>query len=394
MTGAMTALAVVALAAWVWLAVDHHGFWRSVPELRGAAGRPAPVSRVPVDVVVPARDEAESIAASLGSLLAQDYAGEMRIVMVDDGSSDGTLAIARSVAASVGPERLKVIAGVPAAPGWSGKLWALAQGIERAAEAGCEGGAGRAAAEYLLLTDADIVHAPGHLAALVGKAEAERLDLVSEMVALRCQSLAERTLVPAFVFFFQLLYPFAAVNDTDRRIAAAAGGTILLRRSALGRIGGLATIRSALIDDVALARAVKPAGRIWLGHTRLARSLRAYPQFADIWRMIARTAFVQLRYSPVLLAATLLGMGLLFLLPPLAGVFGTGVGRWAGLAAWALAALLYLPTIRRYGRSPLWAPFLPLVAGFYLAATIGSAFDHWHGRGAIWKGRAYDGART
>ncbi len=380
MSAAMTAAALLALAAWLWLLLGHHGFWRSGPVLPAAT----PAARPSVDVVVPARDEAEHIAASLGSLLAQDYRGEMRIVLVDDGSKDRTAAIARGLAGTAGPHRLEVVAGAPAPPGWSGKLWAIAQGITV--------GIKRTATPYVLLTDADIVHAPGHLTALMGKAEDEELDLVSEMVALRCESLAERALVPAFVFFFQLLYPFAAVNDPNRRAAAAAGGTILLRRSALARIGGPAAIRGALIDDVALARAVKPGGRIWLGHTRLARSLRAYRGFGDIWRMIARTAFVQLRHSTSLLIATLLGMGVLFLLPPLYALFGAGLARAAGLAAWVLAVLLYLPSLRRYDRSALWAPFLPLVAGFYLAATVGSAWDYWRGRGTVWKGRSYRGA--
>ena len=250
----------------------------------------------------------------------------------------------------------------------------------------------RVAAELVLLTDADIVHDPRHLATLVAQAERGDLDLVSEMVALACDSPAEHALVPAFVYFFQLLYPFAWVNDPLRATAAAAGGTILIRRRALARIGGIAAVRGALIDDVALAAAVKRGGRIWLGHSGLARSVRPYPAMADIWRMIARTAYVQLHFSPLLLAATVLAMALTFLVPPIAALFGHGLARWLGWIAWGAMAASYQPTLHRYRRSVLWAPCLPAVAAFYLAATIGSALNHHLGRGVAWKGRAYQGA--
>jgi hopene-associated glycosyltransferase HpnB len=371
---ALAALAApAALAAWAWLLLAHDRFWRSGPEL--PPGLPARAA--PIDVVVPARNEAETIGEALLSLLSQDYPGRMRILMVDDGSTDGTAEIARGL----GDDRLEIVAGRKTPAGWSGKLWAMAEGVARAE------------ADFLLFTDADIVHAPGHLSAMATKAE-EGLDLVSEMVALRCESLAERALVPAFVYFFQLLFPFAAVNDPKRSIAAAAGGSMLVRRAALERAGGIAAIKDALIDDVALAKAIKRGGRIWLGHTLLAQSRRAYPGFADIWRMIARTAFVQLRYSPLLLAGTMLGLGFLFLIPPVASVVGTGMARWAGLAAWALGAVSFVPTLRRFGRTLLWAPALPAIAGFYLAATVGSAIDHWRGRGVVWKGRQYRGAHS
>ncbi len=370
----MSLLTALALLIWVYLWLGHGRFWQSAPELQPA---PAPEHAPAVTIVVPARDEAASIDACLRSLLAQAYA-PLSVVLVDDGSSDGTGDIARAIA----DPRLCVIAGRPPPPGWSGKLWALAQGIEQTE------------APLLLLTDADIVHQPGHVAALVAKAEAGALDLVSEMVALHCASLAERALVPAFVFFFQLLYPFAWVNDPLRATAAAAGGSMLLRRRALERIGGIAAVRGALIDDVALARVVARGGRIWLGHSRLARSLRPYPGFADIWRMIARTAFVQLRRSAVLLALTTLGMALVWLLPPAAALFAHGPARWLGLLGWLAASASYLPTLRRFARSPLWAIVLPLIAAFYMAATIGSALDHWRGRGVVWKQRAYAGRRA
>ena len=240
-------------------------------------------------------------------------------------------------------------------------------------------GAGVAASgdtELVLLADADIEHAPEHVATLVAQMERGGFDMVSEMVALNCESPAERALVPAFVFFFQLLYPFRRVADPRSRTAAAAGGTVLIRRDALARIGGLEAMRGALIDDVTLAGLVKRGGGIWLGHSRLARSIRPYPGAADVWRMVARTAYVQLRHSPLLLLGTVAGMALVWMVPPLAALLGHGAARWLGLAAWAAAAGAYLPTLRRFGQSPLWAPLLPLVAVFYTAATLGSAFDH------------------
>ncbi|HEX4260004.1 MAG TPA: glycosyltransferase [Acetobacteraceae bacterium] len=384
----MTVLAAIALLAWLYLLAAHGRFWQAGPTLPAAR----PVRMPAVAVVVPARDEADGVADALRSLLRQDYAGTLRVVLVDDGSRDGTGEIARGVAgeaaspaASVpreaAPGRLAVLSGLPRPPGWSGKLWAIAQGIDAAGPA-----------ELVLLTDADIIHEPGHLAALVAHAEAHDLDLVSEMVALRCETAAERALVPAFVFFFQLLYPFAWVNDPLRSTAAAAGGTILIRRRALDRIGGIEVVCGALIDDVALAGAVKRGGRIWLGHSTLAVSRRAYPAAADVWRMVARTAYVQLRRSPLLLAATIAGLALVWLVPPAVALAGEGAARWMGLAAWAGASAAFVPTLRRFGLSPLRAPLLPLVAVFYMAATIGSAFDHHRGRGVQWRGRRYGGA--
>ena len=241
----------------------------------------------------------------------------------------------------------------------------------------------------LLFCDADIVHEPRHLAALVARLEEPRVELVSEMVHLNCSSLAERILVPAFVYFFQMLYPFSKVNDARSRVAAAAGGTVLIRREALERIGGLDAIKNALIDDVALAKAVKAFGAIYLGHSGLAASIRPYPHFIDIWRMISRTAFTQLRYSPVLLVLTLVGLTLLWWVPGWAILFGHSWIKACGLAAYALAAMSYLPTLRRYGRSYGWAVALPLIALFYMVATLGSALNYWLGTGARWKNRAY-----
>jgi hopene-associated glycosyltransferase HpnB len=361
-----------ALLAWAYLLLLHGRFWQAGPVLLPARPDQAP----PVDVVIPARDEADGIEATLRSLLAQDYQGALHVIVVDDGSTDGTGEIARRL--EPGRDvKLTVIAGTPRPPGWSGKLWAVEQGIARSS------------ADLILLTDADIMHDPAHVATLAAKTQRNQLDLVSEMVALRAESLAERALVPAFVFFFQLLYPFARVNDPNSRTAAAAGGTILVRRAALERVGGIASLRGALIDDVTLAARIKRGGPIYLGHSGLARSLRPYPEAADIWRMVARTAYVQLRFSPLLLAGTVLGLGLIWLAPPALTLFAHGPARWLGALAWAGSALSYLPTLRRFDNSPLWALALPAIASFYMAATIGSALDYHRGRGVVWKRRAY-----
>ncbi len=369
----MTFLAALALIAWIYLLAGHGHFWQFGPVLEPQApARQMP----PVTIVVPARNEAESIQACLRSLLAQAYPGSLRVILVDDLSSDGTGRLADGIA----DPRLTVLRGAAHPPGWSGKLWALHQGIAAA---------GRA--ELLLLTDADIAHQPQHLATLVTKLQASGLDMASEMVALHCASAAEHALVPPFVFFFQLLYPFAWVNDPGNPMAAAAGGTVLIRAAALARVGGVEAMRGALIDDVTLARRVKQGGRIWLGHTGLATSIRPYRNAADIWRMVARCAFVQLGYSPWMLGGALAGMVLVWLVPPLAAIFGHGLARLLGLLGWAAMTVSYLPTLRRFRLNPAWAVCLPVAAMFYTAATVGSATDHYRGRGVIWKQRAYHG---
>jgi hopene-associated glycosyltransferase HpnB len=376
----LAALTFLALLIWCGLILFHGRYWQAGPILP-----PAPDgARFPaVDVVVPARDEAPVIAAAIGSLTRQILPGAVvRVILVDDGSTDGTAALAQA-AARDGAYPLTVVTSAPKPPGWSGKLWAVAQGLAVST------------ADLVLLTDADIAHEPDHLARLVAKAEAEDLDLVSEMVLLHCESAAERALVPAFVYFFQLLYPFAQVGDPRNRMAGAAGGTVLIRRRALDRIGGIAAVRGALIDDVALGRAVKHSGgRIWLGHTARARSIRLYPEFRDIWAMIARTAYVQLGFSPVKLGGTVFGMALVWLLPPAAAILAHGMPRWFGLAAWLIMAGSFLPSLARYRLSPLWALFLPLIALFYMAATIGSALNHMRGRSVMWKNRVYADGRS
>jgi hopene-associated glycosyltransferase HpnB len=360
-------LALLSLGVWIYLFFAHGRFWRSIPELS-----PALPAQVPdVDIIVPARDEAETIGAVIRSLLGQDYAGRFHIILVDDNSTDDTTSLAGTA------PNLRVICLRSKPEGWSGKLWALSQGLEASG------------APLVLLTDADIVHDPRHLSTLVAHLLEARLDLVSEMVHLNCASLAERSLVPAFVYFFQMLYPFAKVNDAGSRVAAAAGGTILLRREILERIGGMEAIKGALIDDVALARAVKGTGRIFLGHSGLAGSVRRYPRFADIWHMISRTAFTQLRYSALWLMLALAGLTLVWLVPPWAAAFARGWRQFCGLAACTLAALSYMPTLSRYGRSRWWAALLPLIALFYMSATLGSALGFWRGSGARWKSRDY-----
>jgi hopene-associated glycosyltransferase HpnB len=349
------------------LILAHGRFWRSAPQLPPAVPPDPPA----IDVIVPARDEADTIGDAVRSLLAQDYAGRLRVILVDDSSTDGTAGIAGTGA------RLSVIRLSSKPAGWSGKLWALSQGVAAST------------APILLFTDADIVHDPRHLSSLAAKLLQTPVDMVSEMVRLNCTSLAERALVPAFVYFFQMLYPFDRVNDPTSRIAAAAGGTVLIRRDALQRIGGIESIRDCLIDDVALASLVKKTGSIFLGHSGLASSVRAYPGFRDIWQMISRTAFTQLRYSPVLLVLTLLALSLVWLAPGAAMLFGHGWRQACGLSAFGLGAASYLPTLARYGQNRLWALALPLIALFYMAATLGSALRHWLGWGVRWKSRAY-----
>lgn len=363
-------LALVGLLTWIGLLTVRGSFWR----IDSTPLPPWPETWPTVAVVVPARDEAALIAASLASLMAQDYPGRLAVVVVDDASSDGTSEVARSVADA----RLTVIRGRPLPPGWSGKVWAMSQGVEQALEELPE-------ARYVLFTDADIHHHPGELARMVSRAEAWRLDMASLMVRLPCRSWAEHALVPAFVYFFRLIYPFRWVNDAADPTAAAAGGFMLVRRRALERIGGLQSLRGALIDDCTLAAAVKnQGGRLWLGMAGSTRSLRPAAGWRGLWHTIARSAYAQLHHSPLRLTATVAAMGAVFVAPPLLALMA---GSAPGLAAWGLMALSILPMLRFYRTSPLWAPLLPLVAALYLAATLDSARRHYAGRGGAWKGR-------
>ena len=317
-------------------------------------------------VIIPARNEATYIGRALDSLAG------MHVIVVDDNSSDATAEIARQHGATV-------VSGRPLPPGWTGKLWAMSQGVEVAA-------AGHP--DYLLLTDADIVHGPGIISSLVTKAELDGFDLVSLMVLLRTESFAEKALIPAFVFFFLMLYPPSWIENPRRRTAGAAGGCMVIRREALERIGGIEAIRGELIDDCALARAVKRSGgRVWLGLTRDSRSIREYEGFGEIWRMISRTAFTQLRYSLLLLCAAIIGLVVAFLMPPVLALTFRPRVAFLGLAAWLGISIAYSPMLRFYRRSILWAPALPLIAMFYAGATLDSAIRYWTGRGGAWKGR-------
>jgi hopene-associated glycosyltransferase HpnB len=363
------AIGLLALLIWIVLLLGRGLFWW--PRLPEAS--PPPARWPSVVAIVPARDEAEVIERSIGSLLRQDYAGDFAIVLVDDHSSDGTGPIAQRLDAG---GRLRVVAAPPLQRGWTGKVSAMNRGVAEAGDA-----------ELVLFTDADIVHRPADLSELVARLEDKKRDLVSLMVKLHCDSAAERLLIPAFVFFFAMLYPFAWVADKRRKTAAAAGGCMLIRRTALERIGGLAAIKGELIDDCALARAVKNSGgAIRLDLTEAAESIRSYPSPASIWNMIARSAFTQLRYSPAFLTGTVVAMALTFLAPPVLLVFGGGAA-WLGAAAWVAMTIAYMPTVLFYGLSPVWAPLLPATALIYLGATIASAWRHYRGRGGSWKGR-------
>jgi hopene-associated glycosyltransferase HpnB len=370
-------IAAASAAAWLYLLLGRGLFWR-LAEAPAATG---PLTTARVTVVIPARNEADGIAGTVTSLLSQDHPGPLGIVLVDDHSTDGTADLAQAAARELGAEaRLDIIAARDLPPGWTGKLWAVSEGLDRA----------RATApDFILLTDADITHAPDNVSTLVRRAVADDLDLTSLMVRLSTKTLAEKALIPAFVFFFFMLYPPAWAADPRSRMAAAAGGCMLVRPAALEKIGGIAAIRGALIDDCSLAAAIKRAGgRTRLSPSRATSSSRVYGSAGEIWSMIARTAFTQLHYSTLLLIGTVLGLGVTYLAPPLLTLFASGPAWWLGLAAWLAMAACFLPTVRLYDRHPAWAFALPAIAAFYSAATIGSAVNYWRGRGGQWKGRS------
>ncbi|HEV3088694.1 MAG TPA: glycosyltransferase [Candidatus Elarobacter sp.] len=386
MLKALKVAAWISAAAWVGLVVARGRFWDSRADgLRESApGDPAPE----VHAVVPARNEADVVARTLSSLLAQRYPGRFAITLVDDRSDDGTGAVARAtIAASAAPERASVVDGSPRPDGWTGKLWALASGVEAARASG-------ARPVYWWFTDADVEHDPETLARLVATALAERRALVSQMVELHCASPWERLLIPAFVFFFRMLYPFAWVNDDRRTTAGAAGGCVLIADEALQRIGGLDRIKGELIDDCSLAAAVKSGGGgLWLSLTTRSRSIRPYTSLEQIWSMVARTAYTQLKHSLPLLAGTIAGMLLLYYVPVAATFAGARRRRFdlalPGTIAWSTMVLAYAPTLQRYRQPPLAALALPLAAGIYTAMTADSALRHARGAGGAWKGRSF-----
>jgi hopene-associated glycosyltransferase HpnB len=371
-------LGIIALAIWLYLLLGRGGFW--LTRERDGEASELPARWPSVAVVVPARNEADVIDRSISSLLRQDYPGVFRVVLVDDSSNDGTAG--RAMAAdSDGTGRLEVLRGSPLPAGWTGKVWAQHQGVGHILSSGDK-------PDYLLLTDADIGHSPDNLRALVVQAEGSRLVLVSSMVELSCRGWVECFLIPAFVFFFQMLYPFAWVADVNRALAAAAGGCMLVRRETLERAGGMSSIRSEIIDDCALARRLKAKGPIRLRLTRRARSLRCYANLQEIGRMVSRSAYAQLDYSPLMLAGTVIGMAVTFLAPALLVLFGHDLAQAAGLAAWLLMAMAFQPVLYFYRVSPAWGFALPAIGAAYTVFTVQSAVAVWRGEGGHWKGRA------
>jgi hopene-associated glycosyltransferase HpnB len=403
MLAVVAACALAAALAWAYLLAGHGGFWRTDQRLPPAG--PPPAGAWPaVTAIVPARDEAGALPGSLPTLLAQEYPGRLAIVLVDDESSDGTAqvaaglgraagwAVAAGDGAGPGDRVLRVVAGGAPPAGWAGKVWAMAQGVAAAGDAG-----------YLLFTDADIAYAPGAVAGLVAAAAGGGRALVSQMALLRADTAWERAIVPAFVYFFAQLYPFRRVNRPGGRTAAAAGGCMLVRREVLAAAGGLAQISGARIDDVALGRLLKrrAGAATWLGLTTSVTSTRPYDRLGDLWDMVARSAYTQLRYSPALLAGTLAGLLWLYVLPPAAAVAGLvslalgggSAAGWlagAGFAGWALMAASYVPMLRLYGLSPARGLSLPLIALMYAGMTADSGRRHHAGRGGEWKGRTIE----
>ncbi|KAF3890365.1 MULTISPECIES: glycosyltransferase [Nostocales] len=413
-------LSVLSLTIWIVLVGFWGQFWRCDQQLTGHETDLPIFPRV--CVVVPARNEADLLPISLRSLLTQNYPGSLSVVLVDDRSTDGTASVAFNIANELNKtEQLKVLIAEPLPPGWTGKLWAIHQGLQYTETL-------KEPPDYFLLSDADIKHHVLNVRSLVVKAQQENLELVSLMVKLRCEHFWEKLLIPAFVFFFQKLYPFPWVNDPTKPTAAAAGGCILITREALYGIGGIESIRTALIDDCTLAQAVKKRrgagedkvdqgdkvennpilsapnpespipktslrGRIWLGLTHSTHSLRPYTSLETIWNMVARTAFTQLHYSLGMLIVTICGMILVYVVPPLCAISGAIAGNWlvaiVGLCGWLLMSYAYFPTVKFYGCSPLFAFCLSAIASLYTLMTLDSALRHWQKRGGAWKGRVY-----
>ena len=375
------ALGIIALAIWLHLFFGRGWFWRIRKLDADAFVGKAPIEWPRIAVVVPARNEEETIEAAVKSLVRQDYSGEFSVVVVDDHSDDATATLARQAAdENRAGDRVKVASASALPEGWTGKLWALNEGV--AADAAEE-------PAYYWFSDADVSHASDTLRRLVVRAEQDELDLASQMVLLQAKSLPERALIPAFLYFFLMLYPPKWTADEELSTAGAAGGCILIRRKALERIGGLAAIRSEVIDDCALAKAVKlSGGKVWLGLTRKSTSLRAYGTFGEIRDLIARTAFTQLRYSTLILVGTLAGMFLTYIAPVILLFPHDSTARMLGVVACFLMTLSFLPTVRFYRLSILWPPLLPLTALFYAYATWLSAVRYWMGKGGQWKGRA------
>jgi hopene-associated glycosyltransferase HpnB len=371
-------LAGISAVIWLYLMAGRGLFW--LGRVRDDTVPAQPAAWPSVAVVIPARNEAAVIRDSVGSLLRQDYPGALTVIVVDDDSGDGTGTLAK-VAAEGSGRAVTVIESRHLPAGWTGKLWAVSQGVAEAEKI--------TAPDYLLLTDADIVHAPDTLSWLVAHAAENGYVLTSLMAKLRCESLAERSHVPAFIYFFEMLYPFAWVRRRQAATAAAAGGCVLLKSEALRTAGGIESIRNALIDDCSLAKRLKSVGPIWLGLTERVRSIRPYNALADVRQMIARSAYAQLNFSPLRLIGCIAGLALTFLAGPLLAIFAHGIARWIGLAVWAAMALSFVPTLHFYKLSRLWAVALPGIAALYALYTLDSAWRHWRRRGGQWKGRVH-----
>ncbi len=377
----VVALGLLVLVVWLVLVFGWHGFWRFDAVLAPGSALP-PGGRWPaVAVVVPARNEEQTLEAALSSLLAQDYPGRMSLWLVNDNSTDATAEIARRLAA--GDSRLQVLDAPQRPQGWAGKVAALDHGVKQVLADG--------APEFFFFTDADISHEPQALRAVVARGLEERRAMVSALVRLPCETFWERLLIPAFAYFFFLLYPPRAVARPDAYAAGAAGGCLLIGARALADIGGLASIHDAIIDDCSLARKVKDRGfRLWLGLTPFSRSLRGYPRLADIWRMVARSAYAQLHHSPLLLVLSLAGVGLVFIIPALyvpGFLLGGAAAHFFGLVAFGLMTASYLPALRWFGLGRAWALSLPAAAALYMAMTLSSALAHATGRGVRWRDR-------
>ena len=373
-----SSLASAALAVWIYLLFGRGGFWLT-PNYDDLQPQPASAAWPEIVAVVPARNEADSIEGCVTSLLEQPYPGKLSMILIDDQSSDGTADLARQ-AATAAPDRLTVLTGRELPRGWTGKMWAVQQGLDLVAARSVQ-------PEFVLLTDADIVYSGDVVMRLVARAQAKNLAMASIMAKLRCVSFAERFLIPAFIFFFEMLYPFSWVSNPDRATAAAAGGCILARWDALSGIGGIQSIRGSLIDDCALGARLKTRGPVWLGFSRHVRSVRPSERIEQVGQMISRSAFAQLRYSLVLLIGVMAAMAVVFLAPVAVSLFGGGLNRvFAGLS-WLLMALAFQPTLRYYEQSPLWGLALPAIASAYMVFTINSAYQHLRGRGGLWKGR-------
>lgn len=374
-------LSAVSLLIWVYLFFFHGRYWHADQRLNGTTDD---LGEWPdVGVVIPARNEEKTIRRTVRSLLEQDYPGALTIVVVNDNSEDDTATEAEVAAHTPSDhERLTIVNGRPLAAGWVGKMWAISQGIEATRDN-----------KYLLLTDADIEHDKTSVRRLVCKAEKDDLSLVSEMVHLSCVSFWERMLIPAFVYFFQKLFPFPLVNDSVSKLAAAAGGSMLVRRQDLMTAGGIERIKDKVIDDCALAAILKPAGHIWLGLSEKTKSIRPYEDLNSIWNMVARTAYVQLHFSPLLLLGTVLSMLLIYMVPVVGVCVGMATANLAlfafGGVIWLMMWWTFLPTLELYNRSSVWGVVLPLIALIYTAMTLDSARRHYLGRGGAWKGRTY-----